>query len=138
MSPNIIGLIIGIVFIAPTIYLIHTKKWDSIAWPMFLVTLPVYYMLFGLLASDGVVIWKEFLYGLPYIITGLVVWRMRSPITLVAIALAWISHGLYDFYHDAFFINPGVFAWYPAFCALVDIAVGGYLLLNYRRLIAQV
>ena len=79
MSPNVIGLIIGVAFIVPTIYLIRTKKWDSIAWPMFLVTLPIYYMLFGALAMDASIILKEALYGIPYFITGLVVWRLKSP-----------------------------------------------------------
>ena len=133
MSPDLLGLIIGVVFIFPTIYLIKTKRWDTIAWPMFLVTLPMYYMLFGLLARDGSVVMQELLYGLPYIVTGLIVWRMRSKAAMVVIALAWISHGLYDFYHDLFFVNPGVFSWYPAFCAFVDVVVGGYILLIYWR-----
>lgn len=136
MSPELLGVLIGVVFIVPTIYLIKNKSWDSAAWPLFLVTLPVYYMLFGVLAMDASVVWKEFLYGLPYIATGLVVWRMRSAWSLVVIGLAWLSHGLYDFYHDLFFVNPGVFSWYPAFCALVDIAVAGYLFISYRRLVS--
>jgi len=134
MPPDILGAIIGAVFIVPTIYFIRNKQWDSPAWPLLLVTLPVYYMLFGALAMDGSVILKEFLYGLPYIVTGLLVWRIRSKITLIVIALAWLSHGFYDFYHDTFFINPGVFSWYPAFCALIDITVAGYIFLSYKRL----
>ena len=134
MSHDLIGLIIGIVFIVPTIYLIRKKQWDAVAWPMFLVTLPIYYALFGVLALDGTVVMKELLYGLPYIITGLLVWRMRSKAALVVIALAWFSHGLYDFYHDVFFVNPAVFSWYPAFCAFVDIVVAAYILLSFGRL----
>ena len=134
MSPDLLGALIGVVFIVPTIYLIRTRGWDSLAWPFFLVTLPVYYMLFGVLAMDGWVIFKEFLFGLPYIITGLLVWRITSGPTLLVIAFAWLSHGLYDFYHDVFFVNPGVFSWYPAFCALVDVAVAGYIVASYRRL----
>ena len=129
-------MVIGIAFIVPTIYLIRNKRWDALAWPLFLITLPVYYMLFGVLAMDAKVVLQELLYGLPYILTGFAVWRIRSRWTLIAIALAWLSHGLYDFYHDLFFENPGVFSWYPAFCALVDIAVAGYLLLSLNRLAA--
>ena len=133
MSPEIIGLIIGVVFIVPTIYLIRSKAWDSLAWPAFLITLPVYYMLFGVLAMDGDAIFKELLYGLPYIAIGLALWRMKSRWMIAVLAAAWLSHGLYDFYYDLFFVNPGVFSWYPAFCALVDIAVGVYLLLLLDR-----
>ena len=133
MSPEIIGLIIGVVFIVPTIYLIRRKAWDSLAWPAFLITLPVYYMLFGVLAMDGDAIFKELLYGLPYIATGLALWRMKSRWMITVVAAAWLSHGLYDFYHDVFFVNPGVFSWYPAFCALVDVAVATYLFLFVAR-----
>ena len=103
------------------------------AWPFFLITLPVYYMLFGVLAMDGTVILTEFLYGLPYILTGLLAWRMRSKGALLVVAIAWLSHGFYDFYHDILFINPDVFSWYPAFCAIVDVTVAGYLLLSYKK-----
>ena len=132
-SPNLSGLIIGIIFIFPTIYFIRNKNWDSVAWPLFLMTLPVYYMLFGVLAMDGSAVLYELLYGLPFIMTGLLVWRMRSKNALIIVALAWMSHGFYDFYHDHFFLNSGVFNWYPAFCAIVDVTVGVYLLIYYRR-----
>lgn len=134
MSPNIIGLIIGFIFIVPTIYLIRSKQWDNSAWPWLLVTLPIYYMLFGLLAMDTTAIIKELLYGLPYIATGLLVWRIKSTAGLIIIGLAWLSHGLYDLYHDVFFVNPGVFSWYPAFCAFVDISVAAYILVFYKSL----
>ena len=136
------GLVIGVVFIVPTLYFIRRKRWDSLAWPLFLVTLPIYYMLFGVLASDGQAVLKELLYGLPYIATGLLVWRIRSARAAIVIALAWISHGVYDMYHDVLFVNPGVFSWYPAFCAFcafcafVDIVVGGYILISCKKLAA--
>ena len=104
---------------------------------LFLITLPVYYMLFGVLAMDGTIILTEFLYGLPFIITGLLAWRMRSKAALLVVAIAWLSHGFYDFYHDILFINPGVFTWYPAFCAIVDVTVAGYLLLSHKKFTMQ-
>ena len=136
-SADVSGVTTGIRFIIPTIYFIRTKDWDKVAWPFFLITLPVYYMLFGVLAMDGTIILTEFLYGLPYILTGLLAWRMRSKAALLVVAIAWLSHGFYDFYHDILFLNPGVFSWYPAFCAIVDVTVAGYLLLSYKKLTMQ-
>ena len=130
MSPESIGIIIGILFVAPTIYLIKRTNSESWAWPVFLMTLPIYYMAFGLLVLDGSVILQELLYGAPYLIIGLITWKARFSLAYPLLAVAWLSHGFYDYYHDLLFVNPGVFSWYPAFCALVDIAIGGYLLLN--------
>ncbi len=131
MSPDLTGFALGVAFIVPAIYFIRVKNIGAWAWPVFLATLPVYYMLFGLLALDGAAITKEFLFGLPYFAIALVAWRFRFAWLRVVIAIAWLSHGFYDYYHDFLFVNPGVFSWYPAFCALVDIAVGGYLLISF-------
>lgn len=133
MSPEIVGLIIGLIFVLPTIYVIEKRGYGRWAWPIFLVTLPIYYMAFGLIALDFGAVLQEFLYGVPYIITGLVLLKVRFRFAHLLIALAWLSHGFYDYYHDLLFVNPGVFGWYPAFCAIVDIAIGGYLLLNVFR-----
>ena len=136
-SAHVLGVIIGILFIIPTIYFIRTKDWDKVAWPFFLITLPVYYMLFGLLVIDGEAILDEFLYGLPFIITGLLARRISSKAALLVVALAWLSHRFYDIYHDILFVNPGVLSWYAALCALVDVTVAGYLLFSYKKLTMQ-
>ena len=133
MSTLIFGLALGAAFIFPAIAFVRRKHWDASAWPLFLVTLPIWYLLFGVLAMDLTVVIKELVYGLPYIGIGLLVWRIKSDFTLVIIAVAWLSHGFYDFYHDRFFVNPGVFGWYPAFCGFVDLVAGIYLLTIYRK-----
>ena len=136
-SADILGVIIGELSIIPTIYFIPTEDWDKVAWPFFFITLPVYYMLFGVLAMDGTALLNEFLSGLPFIINGLLAWRMRPMAALLVVALAWSSHGFHDICHDILFVNPGVFSWYSAFCALVDVTVAGYLLFSYKKLTMQ-
>ena len=134
MSSNLIGVIVGIAFVFPAVYLVRKQKFDQWFWPITLATLPIYYMLFGLLVLDSQAILMELLYGLPYIATGLLVWRLKSKVTVIIIAIAWLSHGFYDYYHDVLFINLGVFAWYPAFCGIVDIVVGSYLLIFSQQI----
>jgi hypothetical protein len=137
MSPNIVGFAVGTAFIVPTIYLFQVKKIEARMWPFFLATLPTYYMLFGLLVMDIEVVLKEALYGLPFITSGLIVWKIKSYAALVITAFGWLAHGIYDYYHDFFFVNSGVFEWYPAFCALVDIVVSLYLLSQGRRILQE-
>ena len=129
MSPDLIGVLIGVPFVAAAIWLFRNRRYEDWAWPATLASLPLYYMAMGALASDSTAVMLELLYGLPYIALGIVLWRRTNPLALVLLGVAWLSHGLYDFFHDVFFVNPGVFAWYPVFCAVVDLAVGGYLIL---------
>ncbi|MEH6543828.1 MAG: hypothetical protein V7721_07790 [Porticoccaceae bacterium] len=133
MSPEIIGIIIGVVIVVPTIYIARKSDSEEWVWPVFLVTLPLYYMVFGFLVMDSKAILLELLFGLPYILIGLLVWKFKFSSARILIAIAWLSHGFYDYYHDFLFVNSGVFSWYPAFCALVDIIVGSYLLVNGWR-----
>ena len=135
MSPNVMGVVIGLVFILPTIYLFRKKNIERQMWPFFLITLPIYYLLFGLIVLDIEVMIKEMIYGIPFILSGMIVWRIKSVAGLRWIAFGWLIHGLYDYFHDIFFVNPGVFAWYPAFCACVDIVVGVYLLTQGPRML---
>lgn len=50
MSPEFVGIIIGVIFVVPAISFIEKRGYGRWAWPIFLVTLPIYYMAFGLVA----------------------------------------------------------------------------------------
>jgi hypothetical protein len=110
---------------------------ENLVYHYYSPTLPLWCMLFGVLAMDSATVLNELIYGLAYILTGLVAWRIKTPLTHVVLAIAWLSHGLYDYYHthhNFLFVNAGVFCWYPAFCAVVDLAAGTYLLVSYKQL----
>ena len=85
MSPDMlntsIGVFIGVIVVVPTIYIIRTRGVGDWAWPFFLASLPVWYMLFGVLALDEAAITLEALAGLPYFITAFFTWRIRSRLT---------------------------------------------------------
>ena len=49
----------------------------------------------------------------------------RKSMWLVAAGLA--AHGVMDFFHGQLVANPGVPAWWPAFCGAYDVAAAGYL-----------
>ncbi|MCH1492684.1 MAG: hypothetical protein L7T24_09000 [Luminiphilus sp.] len=130
MSPEGIGVVVGVVFTLPTLYALRRTRLESWAWPLLLVSLPVWYAAFGLLAMDVGVMALEILVGLPYIVIGILAWKFKFRFVRYLLGVAWLTHGLYDYFHHDFFINPGVFGWYPSFCAVVDILVGSYLVLT--------
>ncbi len=56
--------------------------------------------------------------------------RRRAGI-LMAVGLA--AHGGYDLMHSVVVSNPVVPGWWPGFCGVVDLALGGWVLvLTYR------
>ena len=44
------------------------------------------------------------------------------------IATGLVLHGGFDLVHDALIHNPAVPSWWPAFCVVVDVVVGGWLM----------
>jgi hypothetical protein len=99
-----------------------------------LLTLPALYSMWGLRAGDQALAVKELVYGIPFLVAGVVfAWRGFRQSALVVGAL-WILHAVWDLTHDRFFANAGVPGWYPVFCFAVDIVVGAYLLWLSRRI----
>lgn len=135
MSADVTGALLGAVFIAIAIFL--SRRWgtDGWIWAAALISLPFFYVGFGLLANDWGAIKLELLWGAPYIITGglLLITRARSAAALYLLAGFWLIHAGYDFWHDLLFINPGVWDIYPALCAVVDFTVAAYLVYLARR-----
>lgn len=57
--------------------------------------------------------------------------NLRKAVLLLAVGLA--AHGVYDLIHHAIVSSPVVPAWWPVFCGVVDIALGGWVLVFLRR-----
>ena len=126
---NIYALAIGI-FIAVIVVLrfksrrLEKTKW---AYPIFLATFPVYYWVFAVYVSDYTALLHEFMASTAFLAIAYVAYKFRSFATLLLLAIGYVAHAAYDFYHDAFFINPGVPTWWPEFCGSVDVLIGGYV-----------
>ena len=55
----------------------------------------------------------------------------RRSLWLVVAGLA--AHGVQDFFHARLVANPGVPAWWPAFCGTYDVVAAGYLAWRLTR-----
>jgi hypothetical protein len=55
----------------------------------------------------------------------------RFSLWLVAAAL--LGHGIFDFFHTRLIDNPGVPAWWPAFCGAYDVTAAVVLAWLLRR-----
>jgi hypothetical protein len=99
-----------------------------------LLTLPGLYALFALLVGEQAVAVRELIYGIPFLVAGVVFALVSVRHSALVVGALWILHGLYDLIHGRLITNAGVPGWYPVWCFSVDIVVGGYLLWLSGRL----
>jgi hypothetical protein len=126
----LIGAAVGVLTIALA-RIIRGQRW---LYSLGLLTLPGLYAFFALQAGEQAVGVKEVIYGVPFVVVGLIFAFASVRHSAVVVGAFWILHGLYDLTHSQFFTNPGVPGWYPVFCFSVDVVVGAYLLWLSRRI----
>ena len=129
MIEALIGVAAGILVILAA-RLIHGQRW---VYSLGLLTLPCLYAFFALQAGEQALGAKEMLYGIPFVVAGLVFTVMSVRQSAVVVGAFWILHGVYDLAHGRLFTNPGVPVWYPVWCCAVDVVIGAYLLWLSRR-----
>lgn len=92
-----------------------------------LFTFPFYYFLFALWGKDLQIIPLEMLAGIPFFIITFIALKFAIKARLQLLALGFVLHGLYDVIHVWIFTNIGTPLWWPEFCGVIDLILGGYL-----------
>jgi hypothetical protein len=96
---------------------------DRAFYPTVLIVVASYYVLFAIMGGSGRAIVIESLVTGVFVVAASV--GFRRSLWLVCAGLA--AHGLMDAVHGRFVDNPGVPAWWPAWCLAYDVAAAGYL-----------
>lgn len=96
---------------------------DRAFYPTVMIVIAVLYSLFAVLGGSREALVVEVLAGAVFVAAA--VYGFRASLWVVAAALA--AHGLFDLVHGAIIANPGVPAWWPAFCGAYDVTAGVYL-----------
>lgn len=96
---------------------------DRAFYPTLLVVIASYYVLFAVMGGSVQAMLVESLVMMVFL--GIAVVGFKSNLWLVVVALA--AHGVFDFFHGHIVTNPGVPAWWPAFCLAYDISAAGFL-----------
>jgi hypothetical protein len=125
----LIGAAVGVLTIVSARF-IRGERW---LYALGLLILPGIYVFFALQAGERAVGVKEMIYGVPYVVVGLVFAFVSVRQSAVVVGVFWLLHGLYDLVHSRLITNTGVPGWYPIFCFVVDAVVGSYLLWLSRR-----
>jgi len=120
-----VALAVG-VFLALAIGLMATTVGldrDRAFYPTVMIVIALLYALFAVMGGSTHALIVESLVGAVFLATAL--YGFRSSLWLVAVALA--GHGVFDLFHGTVVSNPGVPAWWPAFCSAYDIVAAAYL-----------
>jgi pimeloyl-ACP methyl ester carboxylesterase len=98
-------------------------------YPVVLVVVASYYDLFAVIGGSATALAAETLIAAVFL--GVAVIGFRTSLWLIVAAL--VAHGTLDLVHHEVIANPGVPAWWPAFCMTIDLAMAGYLSVQLLR-----
>jgi len=99
-----------------------------------LVVIALVYVLFAVMAEAPRTVMIESAIAAVFVVVAVAAarWENRHAAgILVAAGLA--AHGVYDLVHSAIVSNPVVPAWWPVFCGVVDVVLGGWVVFLVRR-----
>ena len=120
MLPIIIGAALAIVIAVAG--RITRFDQDRSFYATVLIVIATYYVLFAFISGEAIVeeIVVASIFSIAAIAGGLF-WP-------VLVGVGILLHGVFDFLHPAVIANSGVPVWWPAFCAGVDILLGGWVI----------
>ncbi len=93
------------------------------------IIVPSYFGLYAILGGSTPVLLQEGVLIAAYLVGAVV--GFRRNLWILAALLA--GHGLFDAVHGFLITNPGLPAWWPAFCGAFDVAAGAYLAVRIRQ-----
>jgi NADPH:quinone reductase-like Zn-dependent oxidoreductase len=96
---------------------------DRAFYPTAMIVIASYYILFAVMGGSSQSLLAECAVAAPFVVAATL--GFRKSLWLVVAALA--AHGIQDFFHLHVVPNPGVPAWWPAFCGAYDVVAAAYL-----------
>lgn len=96
---------------------------DRSFYPVIMIVIAALYPLFALVGQSPEALSRDAAIGALFM--GAASLGFKRSLWWAVAALA--AHGIMDAFHGALVANPGVPAWWPAFCATYDVVAAGYL-----------
>ena len=96
---------------------------DRAFYPLATMVIASYYVLFAIMGDAPHALGPELVLCGLFVVAAVV--GFRKSLWIVVAALA--AHGLQDYVHVRFLPNPGVPAWWPAFCGTYDVVAAIFL-----------
>ena len=126
---NYTALVIGMVLSFLIINRFQISRLESKSWayPVLLATFPFYYWVFAVYGADYTALRLELLIGVIFFAIAFSALKFNKFFSTVLLSFGFILHGIYDIFHNYFFLNAGTPGWWPEFCGIIDLIIGGYV-----------
>ena len=102
---------------------------DRVFYPTLVPVVATYYILFAVMGNSTSAVILESVIAVVFCV--LAATGFKKNLWLIVAAL--VGHGVFDFFHHRFIQNPGVPAWWPAFCLSFDVPAGAFLAVLLMR-----
>jgi hypothetical protein len=128
----LIGLLLSLA-VAGLVVVIGLDR-DRGFYPTVMILTAAYYVLFALMGGSTRALMIEILVASGFSLIAIIGYKRN----LWLIVIALVGHGAFDMVHRLMFENLGVPHWWPGFCLVIDVILGGLLAIRLmqRRLAA--
>ncbi len=123
----LIGLILSVA-VAGFATLIGFDR-ERVFYPTVLIVVASYYVLFAVERASARTLMIEIAIASCFLIAAVLGFKRSFWIMPVALA----GHGVFDFFHRLFIVNPGVPRWWPGFCLAFDVVLAIWLAVRLRK-----
>src|SRR3954462_4168987 len=90
-------------------------------YPTVMIVTAAYYVLFALMGGSTRALMNEIVVASGFTLVAIIGYKRN----LWLIVIALLGHGLFDMVHRFLFEDPGVPRWWPGFCLVLDVILGG-------------
>jgi hypothetical protein len=92
-------------------------------YPVVLIVIAALYILFAVMAGSTDSLIAEAIPAFAFVVLAALGYRKTPWLVVAGLAL----HGVFDFFHHAIIVNPGVPVWWPGWCLSYDVMAAAYL-----------
>jgi len=97
-------------------------------YPTVLIVIASYYVLFAAAGASARTLMIEIAIASCFLLVAVL--GFKGNFWIVPVAL--VGHGVFDFFHRFFIVNPGVPRWWPGFCLAFDVVLAAWLAVRLR------
>lgn len=112
-----------------------TRQADTVAFYCTVLTgIALVYVLFAVMTGTTSTIVAESAIAAVFVALSIGAARWDPPRAAALLIVAGlVAHGLYDLVHGAVVTNTAVPGWWPTFCGVVDVVLGGWVLTRRQK-----